>query len=115
MKTLLATLLLAACTTAQADPRLIGEWSASTADNGALRGSLTLTKGGSAALHPEGFERANGSWMVADPKKRALRITLENVGTSEMHFSFNKKGQLELTYDNGNVQVFERAKPAEKK
>lgn len=99
---------------AHADSRLHGAWAAANADNGALKGTLSFTSTGKATLHPEGFEVLTGSYEV---KADQLSITLGEHGTSMMHFEFNTKKQLVLTYDNGNKQVFDpmKTKPNSKK
>lgn len=91
---------------AHADARLHGTWTAVAAENGALNGTMALNKDGTASLSPEGFDKALGVWKVSKDKK-VLTLTLTDIGSSAMSYSFEKK-RLVVTYDNGNKQPFER-------
>jgi len=112
-KTVLAALALSFAGWALADVSLVGTWQAKTAENGALKGTLTFEKSGTVAMHPEGFPAAEGTWEVSDAKKRVLTLTLKEVGSSDMTYGVNKD-ELTLTYDNGNKQLFTRKAPLAK-
>lgn len=116
-KTILAlTVVLATFSSAaMADARLPGLWKSVNAENGALHGTMTFTKEGRLTLHPEGFDAMNGTWKKL-PKASSLELTLNEVGTTKVDYRWipagkSKARQLELTYDNGNKQRFEKEVP----
>lgn len=105
-KLLTLTILALATSSAMADKRLHGQWEASNADNGALRGTMTLSAKGDAELHPEGHDPVQGTWTAKKTKSgNQLTLTLQDVGSSSMEYEF-KGNKLVLTYDNGNRQQF---------
>lgn len=115
-KTLLSALVFTALTTsaAWADSRLHGMWKSVNADNGALHGTLLLEADGKLQLHPQGFDPAKGTWKKRS-KNQTLELTLTDIGSTEVQYRWvvepKKPRRLELTYDNGNKQLFSREKP----
>lgn len=113
-KLLTLTLLALATSSAMADKRLHGHWEASNAENGALRGTMTLSAKGSAELHPEGHDPVQGTWTAKKGKSgNQLTLTIQEAGSSSMSYEF-KGPKLVLTYDNGNQQQFVKARPGKK-
>jgi len=106
-KTLIFLAMLAASASSIADTRLVGKWASADAELGALPGTLELQKGGKLLMQPEGFDLASGTWVV-DKKLSTLTLTLDGIGSSDMGYRFVNK-HLELTYDNGNRQLFKKA------
>lgn len=113
-KLLTLTLLALATSSAMADKRLHGHWEASNAENGALRGTMTLSSKGTAKLHPEGHDPVQGTWTAKNGKAgNQLTLTINEAGSSSMAYEF-KGSKLVLTYDNGNQQQFVKARPGKK-
>lgn len=89
-----------------ADP-LIGSWTSATAKNGALKGSIDIRADKTMTLKAEGEPVFTGTWEVQKPG--TLKLTVPEAGSSEMSYKL-KSLKLSLTYDNGNMQEFIKAK-----
>lgn len=107
MKKLISILLCLTVSFSYAADPLVGIWSAATAKNGALKGTLDLRTDKSMILHAEGKPAFSGTWEVSKPG--ILKLTVPEAGSSEMAFSL-KASKLSLTYDNGNTQEFRQKK-----
>jgi hypothetical protein len=108
-KTALISLALVASMQSQAAPALTGVWKTVSGTDKALSGKLAILKDGSAELSPEGFDPLKGTWGV---KGHVLTLTMPPHGQSSMNYSFTKKGELKLNYENGLEQVFAKTASA---
>lgn len=87
------------------DHNLIGLWKSVNANERALNGVIELKADGAASLQPEGYPAMAGTWRTADGK---LFMTMRPYGQGIMDYAV-AGDRMELTYDNGAKQDFERA------
>ncbi len=111
-KVFLTALVLGAALTqsAWANDQLVGMWHSVDAKEGALPGSITLEKSGSAQLSPKGQPEMKGTWRDEGGK---LFLNMPPYGEATMGYALTK-GQLVLTYDNGSKQKFSKTVKAPK-
>ena len=84
-----------------------GTWRSIDALQGALPGTITLSKSGSAVLHPDGEAELVGTWSAKG--KDVLIFTIPSRGQAQMKYRCEHE-ILFLTYEDGSKQKFSKSK-----